>query len=536
VPEPAGLLAEVWVRGPDAAWGKIQRGVSGAAALLPPTVGELACAYAGLDASVARLVDGKRTSYAVLGDGPEGVAWVLALPVGDAALASSTLLDGGDAAGRYTARDVGGMRALTGGAHRLDVPVALARGARPGGWLVLASSEDALGRLGPYAVRTMPTKDAPPEPGAVVANVPRAALAGTLSSWLGARWSDTRAWLGARDDEQRARHGGRPPDFGDPRPIVDALDGAITRRVASLAAARGARLVVEAGEDEVHAELSLASASDADASAGFAAPILGDLRPLAAAPANAVVAVLVRDDAATRAEDAATIEATLHKALGDRLHDDDALAMHTAIADWGRARGDWWAGGLTWGSSDASRGLWLRTPVESADASAHAVRELVDLSRRRGFHELLAGSLHLSPGAVRTTDAAPLGKVTLATFTDAAAAGKPDAAGLGVAWGAHEGQLLLAAGTAAPQLLSAEASPVRRVGDDPRSARALAALGENASITVFAQPLRLVPTRADADASAPAVFAWGRKGGAPWARLELADVLLRELLRLKAGL
>ena len=538
VPAPEGLLAEVWLRGPDATWGKIQRGVSGAVALLPPTVSELACAFAGLDSAAARLVDGKGTSYAVLGEGAEGLAWVVALPVPDAALASSTLLDGGDAAGRYSARDVGGMRALASPEHpstpgearpALNVTVALARGAARAGWLVLASSEDALARLGPYAVRTMPTKAAPPEPGAIVADVPSAALAGSLSRWLGARWGETRAWLGARDDEQRAKHGGRPPDFGDPRPIVDALDGAITRRIALLAGAHGAHLVVDAGEDEVHGELSMAS--DADASG--ATP--GDTRPLAATPADAVVALLLREDTATRAEDAATAETVLDKALGDRVRADDTLALHTAITDWARARGDWWTGALAWGASDASRGIWLRTPADSADASTRAVRELVELSHRRGFHDLLAG-LHLSPGAVRSADAPPLGKVSLAPFTEEGGKGKPEAAGLGIAWGVHDGELLLAAGMAAPQLLSAGAAPPRRVGDDPRTARALAALGRDASLVLVAQPLRFVPARADAEASAPAVFGWGRKGGGAWARLELADVLLRELLRLKAGL
>ena len=88
---------------------------------------------------------------------------------------------------------------------------------------------------------------------------------------------------------------------------------------------------------------------------------------------------------------------------------------------------------------------------------------------------------------------------------------------------------------AAPPLLSAEAAPPRRLGDDPRSARALAALGRSATFVVFAEPLRLDATRREPDSSAPAVFAWGRKGDGAWARLELADVVLRELIRRKAG-
>jgi hypothetical protein len=167
------------------------------------------------------------------------------------------------------------------------------------------------------------------------------------------------------------------------------------------------------------------------------------------------------------------------------------------------------------------------------------VRELVDLSHRHAFQDLLAGSLHLSPAAVRPLDAPSVDKASLALFVDRTPGGaaKPAAASsLGIVWGVHGADLVVAAGTSAPQLLAASAVPSRRMGGDPRSARALAALGDRASFAVLAEPLRLDPTRGEPDSAAPAVFAWGRKGEAAWARLELADVLLREVLRLKAGL
>jgi hypothetical protein len=547
VPAPAGLLAEIVVRAPDTAWGKLQLGVSGAVALLPPTVGELAVAFAGIDGTAAQLVDGKGTAYVVLGDGgaAEPLAWVVAFPVADARAASSMLfgnepLDAGDAsAGRYVPKDAAGMRVLSSASRPTSVTVALARGPHPRAWLVFASTEEALGRLGPYAVRTLPTKAPPPEPGAVVADVPSSALAGPLSAWLGARWGQTRAWLEARDEEQRAKHGGRAPDFGDPRAIVEAFDGLITGRIALLRAARGARVVLDVGDDEVHAELDLTPGTDPASVSQLAAMAPGDTVPLAALPSDAAVALLVRDGAASRGEDAASLEATLVKTLGGRLHEEDTRAVHAAVADWAHARGDWWTGALAWGTSDASRGLWLRTPSASADASLHAVREIVDLSHRRAFEDLLAASLHLSPAAVRSVDAPPVARASLAVFGQqiAGGAGKPDGAGApGIAWGVHEGTLLVAAGTSAPQLLSAEAAPPRKLGDDPRSARALAALGQKATLVLFGEPLRLDPTRGEPDSRAPAVLAWGRKGDDAWGRLELADVLLRELLRLKAGL
>jgi hypothetical protein len=75
------------------------------------------------------------------------------------------------------------------------------------------------------------------------------------------------------------------------------------------------------------------------------------------------------------------------------------------------------------------------------------------------------------------------------------------------------------------------------VTGDARAARALDALHEDASFAVFARPLLFDPSRFGADAArAPAVLAWGRKAGGPWARVELADLVLRELLHLKSGL
>jgi hypothetical protein len=271
----------------------------------------------------------------------------------------------------------------------------------------------------------------------------------------------------------------------------------------------------------------------------MAAMTTGDTAPLAAAPSESAVALLVRDAATARAENAASIEATVETALGDRLNDEDKRAVHTAMTDWVHARGDWWAGGLAWGASDPSRGLWARTPAASPDTSARAVRELIDLSHRRAFADMLSGSLHLSPATVRGFDAPPVAKASLALFEEKASGGgprRPDAGpSPGIAWGVQGEDLFVVAGTSAPQLLSAEAAPHRRVGDDPRAARSLAALGPSASFAVLAEPLRFDPTRSEPDSAAAAAFAWGRKGEGAWARLELADVLLRELLRLRLG-
>jgi hypothetical protein len=541
VAAPDGLLAEAWVRSPDATWAKLQHGVSGAVALLPPSVGELACAFAGLDVRVARLVDGKGISYAVLAQGPGSgdLAWVLALPLADSATASAMLLEGSDAQGaRYSARDVGGMRVLAGRERPLGAAAAIAHG-----WLLVASSDDGLTRLGPYAYRTMPTRAAPPGSSSIVVNVPQAALGGAIAARLSAKWDEMRAYLAARDEEQRARHGGRAPDFGDPRAILTDLDAAVKDRIGLVARARAARVEIDAGDDDVHAD-AFVTPGEGDAGAdAVAAMRTGDTSPLARSPADAIVAVLSRDDAASRGGAAHELEASLDRALGGHVHDDDSRALRAALDDWARTRGDWWTVALAWGATDATRGLWVRTPAKDADASSRAVRELVDLSHRRAVQDMLSGSLHLAPATVTSSEAPSLGKATVATFpwSDAKVAHREGASSPplppAIAWSVEGGDLLLAAGQAAPQLLTLEAAPAHRIGDDERSARALEAIGSDATFAIYAQPLRFDPARSGGDAaSSPAVLAWGRKGAEAWARLDLADTLLRELVRLQAGL
>jgi len=424
------------------------------------------------------------------------------------------LLDG-DAA-RFTAREQAGMRVL---AHP-DKPLA-ASCALAGRWLVVARDEADLERLGPYAWRTMPTRPAPASPASIVAMVPAAAIAGTLASRLSSQWRQARAWLSDRDREQRASHGGRAPDFGDPQAILAAADTVVKRRVALLAGARGASVEIEAGDADVSVELRLQPGPD-EAGAGVVASMHpGDARPLAEGPGDAVAGVLVRDDAATRAGDARELEAALAEALAPRVTAADSRALSTALDDWAASRGDWIAAGVAWGPQ--ARGVWMRTP---ADAGARAVREMVDLLHRPAFGDPPKRQLGLHPPTVGPASIAGLPDATLANLGP-----------LGIAWAPHDGQLLVAAGDHAPQLLGSEASPTSHLGDDARVARALSAVGANATFVLLAMPLRLDAAKAGTDAArAPAVIAWGRRDADAWLRADVADELLREIVRLQAGL
>jgi hypothetical protein len=516
------------VRGPDALWSRVQNGVSGAVALLPPDVGSLVCAAVGLDARLAPLVDGKAVSYFALADARgDELAWAAAVPLKDVQGARALLL-GNDATAAYTARTEGGMQVLARGDKPLEAAAAMAPVSAVAGqaWLVVARNDADLARLGPYAWRTMPTLTAPDTSAAIVAQVPASALAGPLASRMRAQWAEARQWLEDADREQRERHGGRAPDFGDPRAIISSLDALVQRRMALVAQGRAARVEADAGENDVHVDVRLQPGA-AEAGADLVTAMrTGDERPLGALPADTLLAMLSRSDASMRADDATDTKAALAGALGEKAKPEDRRAVERTIDDWTAARGDWITGAVAWG---AERGLWLRTP--SSDGGPSAVREWLDLVRRPVLGEPLRALLQLGPPTVTTTRVPDVTDASLATF--AAPKGPP----LGVAWGMRDGELLLAAGEHAPKLLGTESAPEARLGDDPRVGAALAALGSDASFTLVTEPLRLDATRgASHEAAAALVFAWGRRGGDAWARVDAADELLRELVRMKAGL
>jgi hypothetical protein len=513
VPAPDGVIAQAWVRAPDALWARVQSGVSGAAGLLPNDVGALLCAATGLDASVGPLVDGKAGAFVVVADGVGGsgasLAWAAALPLKDGTRVATLLLPPDASAPRYTARDEQGMLVLTRTGHPMPVSMALAQG-----WLVVAGSEADLARLGPYAWRTMPTLPAPAGTGSIVAVLAQKALA----SRAGAQWEQARAWLAARDREERERHGGRAPDFGDPQAILDAADVVVKRRITLLSGARAATLEIEAGDDDVRAELHLEVDGDVDAGT-----IPGDARPLGELPGDAVLALMVRDGAATRADDARDIEAALAGALGPRARADDNRAVAAAVDAWAASRGDWLTASLSWAPV---RAVTLRS--SGGDGAARALRGLVELAGRPVFAAPLHDVLETAAPTFSAVRIDGLAGASLATF-----GGKSPP---GVAWGVRGDQLLAAVGVPAEQRLREQLS-APRLADDPRVSKVLTSLGSDASLVILAEPLRLDPSRAASEAArSPAVLAWGRQGGAAWLRVDVGDDLLREVVRLQAGL
>ncbi len=220
VPAPDKRLADVVIAHPNATWAKLQRGVGGAAGILPATAGGMFCTVLGLDPAMASEIDGSSPFYGVLAGDPVAPSFAFALKLGDVRKARTVLLEAETA--RFSWRDAGGMTELLakGGADRSPGVV---MGIAPSGHLLIASSSTDLTSLGPYVTRSLPAEPLP-DGGAIVASVPRAAIEGVLVPRLDALWATTRSFLAAADAKSRRDHGGRAPDFGDAGVLLERLD------------------------------------------------------------------------------------------------------------------------------------------------------------------------------------------------------------------------------------------------------------------------------------------------------------------------
>ncbi len=552
---PEGVVLEGMVRDPDGAWSRLQQGVGGALALLPASIGRLACAALGVDANLGALVDGHAPAYALVvqhasavtsprvdaadaaamptGAVEDGVGWVVAVRLTDDGARRAAAMATPPAG--LTDRVEGGMHVLT----RPDSPLPAAIGIAAG-WLVIARDERDLLESGPYAFKVMPEQASPSSRASVVAIASHGALVGPIAAFLSSHWAAARDWLLEQGRVERERHGGRRPDFADPESIVAAMEPAVEGRLGAIASARDVRIEGEVGVDDISVELRAEEVDDSAGGATAAPPdgasasppdaarpssTLGDARPLADSPADAPLAFLVRDDATERSDDARALSGVLAQALGSRLRDDEARAIDAALDDWARGRGDWMAVGL---AEPTAGGFWVRAPAADAAIASRAVREVLELSRLRPLSSPLAGWLHRLP----VVFGPPVGGVSVATFPSAPEVGPRPAAG--AAWGVVGAAVTIGVGTMPLRRLAEAGSPRASWGDDPRTARVLAALGDTTSLAMLAQPLRLGEAGAAA-ASAPLAFAWGRHGADPWARVDVADELVAAAVRLSGG-
>ncbi|AKV03539.1 hypothetical protein AKJ09_10202 [Labilithrix luteola] len=549
VPAPEALLADLYVTSPNGSWAKLQRGIGGATGILPPSAGGIVCTALGLDPSLGGEIDGTLPSFGVVAGDPASPGWAFAMKLTDARHARSVLA-GGDTA-HFTSREADGMTVLAAKGESPDSSLGLAISSN--GYLLVARKGDDLTRLGPYLTRTLPSRPLPP--GALVADVPRSALASVIAPKLRSLWAETQRSLLAQDDQARRAHGGRAPDFADPKAILAAADTMLGRRLDIVGDLDRLRLSLDVGDEGTVISATMTPAAGGGAASKWITAMrTGDHAPIDALPASAAVALLLRDGDEARAEQARELEEALRASLGERLAAADGKKLHEVFDDGAKARSDVLTASVLW---DEPQAFALQAPVKDAEAAGRAVRGALDLARAAPFKEML----HLDDATTASEETPDLGRISLATFvrkahgggasgaSGLAATGRPKAlptsdagaksrsasnAGGAMAWSNAAGQLSVVLGAEPVVGLRTNSRPDKTLGAEPSVKQALEPLGSEASTVVVVQPLRFDPTRANLPI-APVVFAVGRHGGDAFARLSLSNGVLREVARRQMG-
>lgn len=548
LPAPAGLIADLTIATPNASWGKIQRGIGGAVGILPASAGGIICAAAGLDPFISSEIDGSVPMYGAVAGDPARAGFVLAMKLSDLRKARGVLVDGDTA--RYATRDTGGMTELLPKGQGSPPSIVLA--ISPNGYLLLARRSEDLTTLGAYVTRTLPRRRLP-EGGSIVLDVGRTALGSLVKPKLEELWSGAKGYLLAEDERMRRDHGGRAPDFGDPKAIVGAVDAWVSRRIAVFGDLEKMRVALDPAEDGISIVTTLTPAAGGGVASKWTdAMKIGDLGPLGSLPAASAVALLVRDGEEERADQGRELEKTLTSSLGPRLAEGDAKKLHDVFDDFTKARGDVLTSALVW---DEPQGLSLRIAARDAEAATRAVKGAIELVKVAPFKELLrvrevttstdelAGAggkasnvtIAREPGKDGGKDPRELRGPKTDAGAAAAAGKRARKDDLGIAWLVDGGVLTLATSDTPLATLGGVVRPEKKLGDEPSVARSFKALGGDASAVLVVQPLRFDAVRAHMPA-APLVIALGRKEKNATLRIDVANGLLRELARRQLGL
>ncbi|WP_437735140.1 hypothetical protein [Sorangium sp. So ce1335] len=547
VPAPAGLIAEAFLPTPDATWARARALLGGPAALLPGSAGALAASLLGLPIAVASEIDG---SVPVLGAAVEAAPdrprprVVLGIHVKDGARLVDQLTRGDGARFRATpdaATSIALLEPLQG-----TSPAALGV---LGNYLLVAESAGDLTAVGPYVARTMPQAQVPKEDLAV--EIPRPAIEGPVLRAARSAWDRARG-----------------PD-GAPRATAVPLAPAVESALAMLGDLERARVTLVL-DDSAHLRVSgTPRAGGGPASKASTDLAVGDVKPLLELPADTLAGIVVRDRAASRAENVPRLVDSLTGLVEGGLPPAERERLGAAIRAASDARGDWFAGGLRFDGPGPT--AFVRAAVGDRARLETAIQDLL------GTTELqpVKGALQRE-GLRMFTGKAELpqieGEVRRVRFEQTAAAGQPGAgqpparkgsAGAGNKGAGNKGGA--SASTSAPTIeilyLVRDDGLFASVGNDPSAGlrsvvaapqgeslggvpamkAALAPLGSDIAFALVIDPLRLVASRlgqAGAGDPAPVVIAAGAApaaAGAPaalWARADIAAAAIRELARL----
>ena len=536
IPAPAGHLADLFVPSPDAAWTKARALVGGPAAFFPQSFGALAATMLKLPVTVAAEIDG---AVPVIGASLKNGAAPAQAAIGIHVKAGGRFVDqltkGPDA--RFTSKldETSRITVLT---TKSETPGAVPQVAMGvlGNYLLVALTAADLAAVGPYVVRTLPSRPAPKED--VVVEMPEAALSGPVLAEARRSWDTTRAGL----DKIGA-------------PVLLPVAGTVEMLLGVLADSKQARFTLDLEQTAVHARLTMTPKSGGGAATkAIDEMAVGDLAPILDLPASALVGMLWREPATVRAAAIPKQAAAMAARLGPDAKPEDKEAILAALRAEDEARGDWVALGMSLSAIGPS--AMVRAPLGDADKMSKALKEILALSKLASVKaQLKEAALDVTTGKtgienlpgdvqrvrferVQAKDAKSAAKDPKGLKDEKRPAESGIPTSIDLLYLVTKDALFGAAGSDPKEALRAlvKAPGGESFGSNAAIKAAVAPLAADASFALVLDPLRILAIRAGKSApleAAPVVVALGKtpQPSAMWARVDVAAIVVQELIK-----
>jgi hypothetical protein len=533
IPAPEGHLADLFVPAPDAMWTKARALVGGPAAFFPQSFGALAATLLKLPVAVAAEIDGAVPVIgASLKKAPAPAQAAIAIHVKAGGRFLDQLTKGPDA--RFTSKldETSRINVITAKSETPGAVPPVAMGVL-GNYLVLALNPVDLAAVGPYVVRTLPSRTAPKEDVAI--EMPEAALSGPVLAEAKRSWDNTRKGL----DQLGA-------------PVLLPVSGTVEMLLGVLADSKQARLTFDLGDTAVHARLTMTPKPGGGAATrAIDEMAVGDLAPILDLPASALLGMLWREPAAVRAASIPKQAEALAARLGPDAKPEDKEAILAALRAEDEARGDWVALGMSLEAIGPN--AMVRAPLVDSEKMAKALKQILALGKLASVKAQLKESALDVTSSKAVIENLP-GDVQRVRFErvqakDAKSAKDPKTKGGSPAEGAvptsidllylvSKDTLYGAAGYDPKEALRAltKAPGDASFGSNAAIKAAVAPLGADASFALVVDPLRILAVRAGKSAppdAAPVVVAIGKTAqpSAMWGRIDVAAIVVQELIK-----
>ncbi len=513
VPAPPNVLAELAFSTPDETWKAAQALVGGPAMLAPPTVGGL---FVGGDAIAADKIDTKLPVFGLVVGNKDGirVVWCAHAKANSLPALKRTLAESDTAkfkvAGSEQSIEVleprGSDKRVIGLAH--------------GDFVVFASSREDLVAFGPYAYRTLPQK--PIGKPALHASLGHDVLAGVVHEWIAKESFAVHQQLSTFDDELRKDHGGRPPDFGDPRALIAVIDRWSSGTNDAVTDMDHAELDADLDANGLRGTLTLSPPKKEGAARTLVSTMHpGDAAPLLDAAQGLVFTALVRSDVDERAANGAGVADTLRAVAGAKLPAADDKKLTAALDTFGKTRGDYFILGAVFKAT--TRGLALVTHVADDTKAAQSLGVMVDQITHPPFYDPIRAALSIASNKTAAKDLGALGQGKLLTFTrDTNDLFGPT---LEIGYGAKSGVAGVGIGNDAPALLVTATAPEHKLSEDAHAKAAIDKLGRDCTIAAVLVPGMLTAQQGNE----PIVVGWGKRGDDAFLSVDAGANAVRQL-------